>query len=130
MAMFHGLEKFRAFSERTGAFPDTLGLGHRNSFLVTVLAELVCAGLLVVGLASRLAALGLSALMGFALFVQQAPDPWKRRELTALYFGAFLTMLLLGPGKLSLDATLVPRLFRRGGGTGRVANARFQHASR
>jgi putative oxidoreductase len=129
MAAFHGLDKLRNFSDRAGSFPDTLGIGHRNSLLVTVTAEFFCAALLVVGLASRLAALGLSLVMGVAVFVQQAPDPWKKKELAALYFGAFLTMLFLGPGKLSLDATLLPRLFRRGGGGGgRVATARFQQA--
>jgi putative oxidoreductase len=131
MAAFHGLEKLRSFSVRAGSFPDTLGIGHRNSLIVTVTAELFCAGLLVLGLASRLAALALSLVMGIALFVQQAPDPWKKKELAALYFGAFLTMLFLGPGKLSLDATLLPRLFRRGRGSaagGRVSSpsVRFQ----
>jgi putative oxidoreductase len=131
MAAFHGLDKLRNFSDRAGSFPDTLGIGHRNSLIVSVTAEFFCAVLLVVGLASRLAALALSLVMGIAVFVQQAPDPWKKKELAALYFGAFLTMLFLGPGKLSLDATVLPRLFKRGGGGGgRVPAVRFQQSSR
>lgn len=131
MAAFHGIDKMRQFSERAGSFPDPLGLGHKNSLMLTVAAELFCSILLVLGLASRLAALTLSFVMGVGLFLQQAPDPWRKKELAALYFAGFLTILFLGPGRISLDGTLLPRLFRRGGGSARVpGGARLASSSR
>jgi hypothetical protein len=39
-------------------------------------------------------------------------------------------MLFLGPGRLSLDATLLPRLFKRGSAGGRTAPARMASATR
>jgi putative oxidoreductase len=133
MALYHGADKLRHFSDRVGSYPDPLNIGHRNSLLLTVAAEFVCSILLVLGLASRLAALALSFVMGVALFVQQAPEPWRKKELGALYFAGFLTMLFLGPGRLSLDAILLPRLFKRGGSGASArgaAGARMAAASR
>ncbi len=132
MAALHGADKLRNFSERVAAFPDPLGLGHRHSLTLTVAAQFFCAILLVLGLASRLAALTLSFVMGVAVFLQQAPEPWKKKEMAALYFSGFLTILLLGPGRFSLDGTLLPRLFRRGGHSRAAGGvgARFASSSR
>ncbi len=130
MAALHGADKLRHFGERVGSFPDPLNLGHRNSLILSVVAELLCAVLLVLGLASRLAALVLSFIMGVGLFVQQSAAPWHKKELAALYFGAFLTILFLGPGKVSLDAVLLPRIFRRGGASRGAAGARLASATR
>jgi putative oxidoreductase len=129
MALYHGADKLKHFSERAGSFPDALGMGHRNSLLLTVAAELFCSLLLVLGLASRFAALVLSFVMGVTLFLQQAPDPWRKKELGALYFAGFLTILMLGPGRVSLDSMLLPRLLKRGGAA-RVPGARMASAQR
>lgn len=129
MAAFHGADKMRQFSERVSSAPDPLGIGHRNSLILTVTAELFCAVLLVLGLASRLAALALTFVMGVGLFLQQAPDPWRKKEMAAIYFAGFLTILFLGPGKISLDSFL-PRLLRKGGGGPKASAARMASAAR
>ena len=130
MAALHGMDKLRQFSERAGSYPDPLSIGHRNSLILTVVAELVCALLLVLGLASRMAALTLTFVMGVGLFMQQANVPWHKKEMALLYFGAFLTIFLLGPGRLSLDAAVVPRMFKRSGSSSGRMPARLASASR
>jgi putative oxidoreductase len=105
MLLHHGLDKLEKFNSMAAGFPDPLGVGHEVSLTMTVFAEVVAAGLLAVGLLTRFAALVLAFEMGVA-FTQihkmtlggQMPG-----EFAFIYFGAYLSLLLAGPGKLSLD---------------------------
>lgn len=87
--------------------PDTL------AFVVAV-AEIVLPLLLFVGLATRLAALGLLLMTGVIQLV--FPDGWANFHL---YWAALaLAILALGPGSLSLDRLI--DLHHRQGGIGRA----------
>jgi putative oxidoreductase len=43
------------------------------------------------------------ATMLVAAFIVHLDDPFKRKELALLYLVGFLIVLLMGPGKYSLD---------------------------
>jgi len=43
------------------------------------------------------------ATMIVAAFIVHLDDPFKRKELALLYLVGFLIVLLMGPGKYSLD---------------------------
>lgn len=79
-------------------------------------AELVCGALLVVGLASRLATLPLLMCMLVALATEKAGkvhglrDPLMQVEFA--YSVLLVVLALLGPGRISLDSFVVPRLRR------------------
>ncbi|MBK9471474.1 MAG: DoxX family protein [bacterium] len=73
------------------------------SLVLAILAELVCALLVVLGLFTRLATIGPLFVMATAFLVIHAADPLARRELALIYFIGFLAILLLGPGRYSLD---------------------------
>ena len=84
-----------------------------NATLASV-TELVCGALLVVGLASRLAALPLVVTMIVALLtakldeIHGLPDLFGEVEWT--YIALLLVVATAGPGKASLDALVAPRL--------------------
>ena len=103
---FHGWGKLLAFGEGAATFPDPLGIGSTASMACTIGAEVACTALVVVGLATRFAALPPAFAMGVAAFVVNAGDPWSDRELALLYLAPFVTLALTGAGRFSLDAQL------------------------
>jgi len=109
----HGWGKLLAFGTRSGGFPDPLGIGHVPSMAGTVGAEVVCAALVAVGLATRLAALPLVFTMAVAGFVINAGAPWGEQELAAIYLVPFAALVFTGPGAYSVDAKLAGGKLRR-----------------
>ncbi len=77
---------------------------------VTAVAEIALPVLLILGLASRFAALGLLAMTGVIQLI--FPEAWVNYHL---YWAALaLGILALGPGNLSADV-LIPRFLRASG---------------
>ena len=105
----HGWGKLMHFSERAAAFANPIGLGASASFVLVVFAEVVCAALVMIGFLTRLSTIPLIIFFTVAGFIQHAADPWAKRELAFIYAVPFLTLLLTGPGRFSLDARLRPR---------------------
>lgn len=72
------------------------------------LIELICGGLVVIGLFSRLAAFLLSGMAAVAYFMVHAPQGFypllNGGELVALYSFVFLYLAEAGPGPISVDA--------------------------
>lgn len=79
-------------------FRDPIGLGSELSFYLVVFAEVVCALLVVLGLATRLATIPLIITM---LVVGLLVNPGHTLALS--YCTAYVVLLILGPGKISLD---------------------------
>jgi putative oxidoreductase len=102
----HGRGKLGNFAERAAAFADPIGLGPVPSFWLVVFAEVLCAGLVVVGFLTRISTIPILIFLAVAAFVQHASDPWARKELPLLFAAPFLALLLMGPGRFSLDAAL------------------------
>ncbi|GBD37488.1 hypothetical protein HRbin36_02622 [bacterium HR36] len=108
MLLGHGLEKALNFGQLKNLFPDPLGLGPTLSLALCVFAEVICAGLVTIGLLTRLACVPLIINMLVAFLIIHAQDPWVRKELAFVYFMGYITILLTGPGPFALDT-----LFRR-----------------
>lgn len=105
MLIAHGIGKWSRFDQDPIEFADPIGLGPAVSLFLAAFAESVCAALLVLGLATRLAALPLIITMLVAGMVAN----WFH-ELALSYFFAYSVLLLLGPGRWSLDYLLRRRL--------------------
>lgn len=113
MMLAHGLDKFNSGPANFGQFLEgQLGLpaGVALGWLVTLL-ELVGGGMLIVGLLSRLVALlmtieliGAIALVSGANGLIATEGVGFERDLA--YIAGLLAILLLGPGKPSLDHAL------------------------
>lgn len=105
MLLHHGLDKLEKFNTLGSGFPDPLGVGHKVSLALTVFAEVVAAALLAAGLLTRFAALVLAFEMGvaFTQIHKMSLGGAMSGEYALVYFGAYLTLLFAGAGKISLD---------------------------
>jgi putative oxidoreductase len=103
----HGWPKMiKLFAEGPISFPDPLGIGMRYSLILAMLAEVLAPLLIIAGLASRLSSVFVIVTMFVAAFVVHASDPFARKEMALLYLVGFIGVLILGPGRFSLDRAL------------------------
>lgn len=106
----HGMGKMQRLGE-VGApdfkFADPFGLGASFSFVLAALAEGVASLMVALGLCTRAVALPLLITMCVAAFYAHYSDPVfgkpRSKELALLFGTAFGAVMLLGPGRLSLD---------------------------
>lgn len=108
MLILHGWPKVSGYSAMLEKWQDPLGIGKQASLIGAIFGELVCSGLIVLGLATRFAALVAAFTMGVAFFIAHKgvlKGPGSG-EMAFLYMAVFVTLILTGPGKLSLDAKL------------------------
>ncbi|WP_226389776.1 DoxX family protein [Penaeicola halotolerans] len=103
MMMTHGYAKLDNFSTLKDVFGDPIGLGPFVSLLLTIFAEFICSILVMVGFATRFALIPLIITMVVAVFVVHGGDPFAKKELGLIYLSMYGTLMLLGPGKLSID---------------------------
>jgi len=106
MVFGHGWGKLTSFAERSSAFPDPLGVGSSLSMALATGAEVFCALAVILGFATRWAAVPLMVTMLVAALVIHGDDPWAKKEFALLYFFSFATLFLTGAGRYSLDALL------------------------
>jgi len=110
LILTHGIPKLlMLFGGGEIQFLDPVGLGMEISLTLSVFAEVICAVLLILGLASRLAAIPLIINMGVAYFIVHAQDPFQVKELALVYLLIFTTLLITGSGKYALDHYLLKR---------------------
>lgn len=104
-------------------FGDPIGLGSTLSLSLVTASEFFCAVLILLGLATRLAAVPVVITMFVAAFVVHARDPWTMetaarafmagtsktwfaKEPALLYLVPFLSLVFTGGGNLSLDGLI------------------------
>ena len=107
MAVLHGWGKYQKYETKSASFPDPLNVGPEVSMALTIFAELLCASLVALGLFTRWsAAVGLFT-MGVAAFIVHGDDPLRKQELALMYFSIYGALVVLGPGRFSIDHQLV-----------------------
>lgn len=109
MLFGHGWGKLMNFGALSENFPDPLGVGSTASLAMAVFGEVVCAGLLVLGLFTRLAAVPFLVTMLVAAFVVHADDPWAKKEMAMLFAVPAVTLIFTGGGAFSIDGWLKRR---------------------
>ncbi len=106
----HGTEKLFHFGAMAQHFPNPLHIGAVPSLLFATLADGICTLLLIVGLATRWAALfcfvnifvAWAFMHHFVLFGRNS----DHGELIVLYLGACVALFFTGAGRFSIDALL------------------------
>jgi putative oxidoreductase len=100
----HGYDKLVHFATYQTKFMNFLGLGQTVSLALVVFAEFFCSIFLILGLFTRLSAIPLIVAMGIALFKAHNADFFGDGEQASLYLGCYLVLVILGPGRISVDA--------------------------
>ena len=106
LLVLHGLPKIQNFSSISGTFYDPLRIGHRNSLVLVILAELFCSMLLALGLFTRIVAFIIVFELAVAVFIFHHGQPLKNYELAAVFLTSTFTILILGPGRVSVDGMM------------------------
>ena len=104
MMLTHGIPKFdRLFGEGPVKFADPFGLGPEISLGMVLFAEVGCSLLVMLGFKTRWATLPLLFTMLMAAFYAHGNDPFSDKELSLLFFTLFLSVLISGGGRYSVD---------------------------
>ena len=107
MMLTHGIPKFdRLFGEGPVKFADPFGLGPEISLGLVLFAEVGCSLLVMLGFKTRWATLPLLFTMLMAAFYAHGSDPFSEKELSLLFFTVFLSVLISGGGRFSVDQAI------------------------
>jgi putative oxidoreductase len=106
----HGVEKLTTFGTMSQHFPDPLHLGPVPTLAIAMIADGICAPLIVIGLGTRLAALyslgNVFVAWGFVHHFAVVTRQDQGGETLFLYMAACLVVLFLGAGKYSIDGLI------------------------
>jgi putative oxidoreductase len=108
LLLLHGWGKLTDFSSMSQQFVDPFGIGKAPSLVLAIVGEVVCSTLLVVGLFTRVAALGAATTMGVAFwFVHKGMLSGPQSgEMAFLFLGVYLALFIAGAGRYSIDAKI------------------------
>ena len=106
LIMSHGYDKLVHFAEKKNSFMNFLGMGSSLSLMLAIFSEFFCSLFLMIGLFTRIVAIPLVIEMTVILFKAHNGDFFGKGEMSALFLAMFLTILLCGPGKASVDGVM------------------------
>ncbi len=107
----HGWEKPTTFAMMAAHFPDPIHIGAVPSLVFALISDAICSVLVILGLATRWAALIVVINIGVAWslvhhFIFFARPQGDHGELCLLYISVFLALFVAGAGRYSLDALI------------------------
>lgn len=103
MLLTHGIPKFQKLLAGDFEFGDPIGIGATPSLFLAVIGEFICPILLIIGYKTRWAAVPPAIVMIVAGFIVHASDPFNVKEKAFLFLSFFIVIMLLGPGRYSID---------------------------
>lgn len=98
----HGYGKLQMLIDGS-EFGNPIGIGSTPSLFLAVIGEFVCPILIIFGYKTRWAAAPTAITMAVAFFIVHGADAFQKKEKALLYLIIFVTIILLGPGKYSVD---------------------------
>lgn len=106
LMMNHGYTKLVHFSEYSQNFIHFLGMSGQLTLSLVIFAEFFCAIFIILGLFTRLAAIPLVIDVAMAVAKGHDMEIFGKGELPALFVLVFITILILGPGRISIDGMI------------------------
>lgn len=103
MLITHGIPKFQKLISGNFEFGDPIGIGATPSLFLAVIGELICPVLVIIGYKTRWMAVPPAITMAVAGFIVHSADPFGTKEKAFLFLTFFIAIILLGPGKFSID---------------------------
>ncbi len=103
MFIHFGIRQLIGFSELRHVFPTALGMSSETCLILMICVELICSLLIMVGIISMIAAEHyiLHDLMSDTMAM--TIDCTEPGYVPIMFIGIYATIMLLGPGKISLD---------------------------
>ena len=108
MMLTHVIGKIQDYNAIVDSFPDPLHIGSVASFNLIIIIEAGCSALLIMGLMTRLATIPLIAGMFTATFLTFPDKSFADGELSFIYMGVYIALLISGGGRYSLDMLFFP----------------------
>ena len=109
LMMHHGYDKLTHFKEYEPEFMNFIGLGTTTSLALVVFAEFFCSAMILIGLLTSVSTIPLIITMGVALFMAHDGAVFAKGEMATLYLFVYVALMIVGPGKYSLDAVIFKR---------------------
>ena len=106
LMIHHGYNKLTHFNEYKTDFMNFLGLGNTISLGLVVFAEFFCSAMILIGLLTSVSTIPLIITMGVAVFMAHDGAVFDKGELATLYLFIYVALMVVGPGKYSLDALI------------------------
>lgn len=111
MMMQFGLRQIYHFAEEATLFPSVLGMSPEDSLVVLIIVETVCSLFIMAGFCTRLMTLPplFAMILAEHYILSNSPDasyliPWSMPGfLPVMFMGIYFFILLVGPGKISVD---------------------------
>lgn len=104
LTMHHGYQKITHYHDMKSTFPSFWGLGGTALLIMAISSEFFGSLFIILGLFTRAAAVPLIITMSVALFKIKEGDIFGSGETAALYLLGYITLLLAGPGIISIDS--------------------------
>lgn len=106
LLMNHGIDKLKHFAQLQGHFANPIHLGSTPSLMLALFAEVFCTVFLILGLFTRLMAIPVVINFLVIVFIVNKGYQSAGHEMAALYLAGFFSILLMGPGKYSIDGAM------------------------
>lgn len=100
---YHGYEKIINFNNEENISMNFLGMGTTVSQILVIIVELLGGLFVLAGACTRLAAIPIVLWLAFVLFKSFDGDIFGSGEKVALLLIGFVTLLIAGAGKYSID---------------------------
>jgi len=106
VAVYYGYKLMADYSNSKNTTQQVFGLSQEISLLLKIFIKLLCGLLVVFGLFSRIAAGMIVIYLGYVLYAQYHLQFFGSGNFALIFFGGFMAILLLGPGKYSVDSAM------------------------
>jgi len=103
LMLLHGYDKLMHFAQYKNQFMDFLGIGSTVSLSLVIFAEFFCSLFLILGLFTRLATIPLIIVTCVIIFKVDHAHITDKNQNVVMFLAAYLVLLLVGPGKASVD---------------------------
>jgi putative oxidoreductase len=99
----HGLSKFYRLIEGNLSFANPIGIGEAPTLVLAVFSEFLAPLFILIGYKTKIFSFFPAATMFVAAFIVHLSDPFARKEKAILFLIGFIVIMMMGPGKYSID---------------------------
>ena len=99
----HGLSKFYRLIEGNLSFANPIGIGEAPTLVLAVFSEFLAPLFILIGYKTKIFSFFPAATMFVAAFIVHLSDPFARKEKAILFLIGFIEIMMMGPGKYSID---------------------------